>query len=531
MKLVLFLALILATTIGHASDRVNLVQSKINGTLAGILDKNDYIVIVNRMDQLDDFSMSQSTSGSVRSLPGLNVGVDEKGQVVKQDADTSSYTGDVSISIILDKAVKDETYKTIEKMIPEMAGGLRDGDEIRMSKSQLRQALRPNESPVTVNNITQPDNFSYSESLKFIALLMIGAGLFAWILGKVLSSNSGNKKPENQSSPNSPQEQKQTPHEKVLEALDLTELSPESTALYLLKCLKDNNLAPFTGWFELAPVSFQRKMFMELPAWTASHMQTVIKKTPFSEEPVSADTIYREISILEQTLKYSSEKERYFLSWFPAQSLRHVPKQFQKNVSDESRTTLWYLRPELGDFVKVESLGANEISQEPTQSHFAKTYNELKSWPSTAFSHEIQVARTVVDSWATMINSLSEFSPIESQVLQAKEKLNAEQFAELQKKVVSAETPLHFSPEKLKHWLLLVDPADYQWWLSVTKTKPTWELNQILRPMRIAMFTLASQDQAFLNWPESEKKAAASRILSQLRQVHLDEILNDAMAA
>ncbi|NJL24867.1 MAG: hypothetical protein HC902_06645 [Calothrix sp. SM1_5_4] len=96
-----------------------------------------------------------------------------------------------------------------------------------------------------------------------------------------------------------------------------------------------------------------------------------------------------------------------------------------------------------------------------------------------------------------LINQLTEFSPVASQVEQAKAKLKPEEFERLIKSVAHLKTPLDFDENQRKEWLRAVEPDDYYWWVHLHKEEPSWDLAKDLRPIRYAMFRQAAEAKIF----------------------------------
>ncbi len=118
-----------------------------------------------------------------------------------------------------------------------------------------------------------------------------------------------------------------------------------------------------------------------------------------------------------------------------------------------------------------------------------------------------------------MINQLSEFSPIESQLQQAQTKLAKADFDRLLKSVAHLKTPLSFDDSQRKEWLRQIEPHDYQWWLNMYKQTPPWDLKQDLRPMRLAMFNQSAESSMWKDWSEDQRKESATRILNGFRKI------------
>ncbi len=519
-----------------AIDRALSVHSRIEGSLRNILHRSDYLVIVNRIDQLEDGGAGAAASGQIRRLPGLGVGVDTEGRVMRNDDVVGEYNGGVSISIIIDPAVKADTFDLIQKNVSELAGGLRDVDEFRISRASLRQAPAPeNNSPqVSVNNNMSP-NSGQNDLLKQLAIGLALLGLFVWILSRLLNreKDADQKQPTRSQSADSAPQQAQAADEKAKTHKQFSELDPYLTGLYLIRAQSNRQMERVRTWAQNTDPSTQRAVLMSLPGWISSSLERTIQDAVKDKEGSKTEisSVYLEISVLEQNLRDPVEKMRALLSWFPATFLRDVPSHQRNLLSRESRVVLWYLRPELGDFVKLENESFDDAVTEPSALAVQKCFAEMELWNSKAIIGDRSQSRDPVSAMVAMINQLREFGPIESRLKQAREKLSSEDFTRLEKQIVSAKTPLKWAQPQVKDWLRQVDPQDYFWWCQMIGEEPTWKLENMLRPLRLSMFKNAQMDPIYKSWNEPQKKAAAERILAQLRSIHQVEDSKDVAAA
>lgn len=519
MKLITAFLFIIANT-AVANDRASDIQAKLVTAIGSIVSKSDFLIVVNKTDQLEDGGQSKLVSGSLKNLPGLNVGVDEKGQVVARDSGVNQYNGPVVITLLVDNAVQEETFNTLKQMLPEIAGGLRDLDEFKVRRAKLRQTNVPNQNaPVNVNNIMpQKPESQWSDSLKFFSILLLVGGLFAWLLSRLLmnkQSSPASSSP-NRESAGQTNTDKETPEEKVNWDFD-----PTVVGLYLIKSFKEKKYAPILTWSTLSTSQFQRQVLLSLPAWMSSYLQSNLDTKDFfgeiAAEPIGS--VFREITILEQNLSQNHSRKLAFLQWFPAPALRHVPKHFQKSFTAENRKTLWTLRPDLGDFVNVGNINIEDL-KDSSDHAISLCFEELAKWPSTAVIKNKDENRDIVVLLVNQLDMIREFGPLQAQIEHAQKSLSAEDYSRFLKLTASIETPLSWDQTKLREWLRQVEPQDYFWWLSLLKTKPSWKLENELRPMRKAMFQLAESNPYFQSWSEAEKKEASARMLDQLRSIH-----------
>lgn len=521
-----------------AIDRALSVHSRIEGALSNILHRSDYLVIVNRLDQLEDGGASSASTGQIRRLPGLSVGVDTAGRVMRNDEVLGQYNGGVSIAVILDPAVRDETYQLIERSISDLAGGLRDVDEFRISRAPLRQEPAPNnQAPQVAVNNNMGDPAQGNDILRQLAIGLGLLGLFIWILTRLLKAAGKDSGAANRQAPASEgakEASEQAENQKKKAEKHFAELDPFLTGLYLIRSQNSRQMDRVRTWSHSADPSTQRGVLMSLPGWISSSLektiQGAIKDTEGNREEVS--TVYLEISVLEKNLRDPDERKRALLNWFPSTFLRDVPSHQRDLLTRESRLVLWYLRPELGDFVKLENEGFDQAIEEPSIPAIQKCYAEMEAWNSKGIIGERLTNRDPVAAIVTMINQLKEFGPIESRIKQAREKLSADDFARMEKQVVWVRTPLSWTEAQVKDWLRMVDPQDYFWWCHLVGEEPAWKLENMLRPLRLSMFRNAQADLIHPGWSEAQRKAAAERILEQLRKIHQQlEDSDDALAA
>jgi hypothetical protein len=516
-------------------DRASTVHSRIESALSNILLRSDYLVIVNRLDQLEDGGSSTESTGQVRRLPGLAVGVDATGRVVRNEEASGQYSGGLSISVIIDPAVKDETYNLIQKNIPELAGGLRDTDEFRITRASLRQPPPPNSAApqVAVNNSVGDSKSANSDLLRQLAVGFAMLGLLIWVLSRMLNMHKQAQNPSSPSANPLGSDAEKESSEKERANKHIAELDPTLTGLYLIRCQNQRQSDRLRGWVHAADPSAMRAVILALPGWISSTLEKTLRETIKDSSSPRADVsvVYLEISVLEKNLRDPMEKTRALLSWFPAMYLRDVPSHQRDQLSRGSRMVLWYLRPELGDFVKLDGESFDTALVEPTPEAIQKCYDEMSNWTSKAIIGDRSAKRDTVDSLARMINQMREFGPIESRVKQAREKLSPDDFARLEKQIAWVRTPLSWNSSQLKDWLRVVDPQDYMWWCQVLGESPSWNMAELLRPLRLSMFQNAEQDPLYKQWPEPLRKQAAERILNQIRVVQLEQESGDEISA
>lgn len=519
-SLLLISALLLVNLPAFAIDRVQLVQSKLQTSLSAILPRTDFIVIVNRVDSLEDGGTAQTVDGSVKMLPGLQLGVDSKGEIVRGDQGASSYNGPVSIQVMVEEKVRPETFKTIKNLIPEIVGGVRDDDEIKVTTGPLRQAptVMNNSTPqITIQN--SPDRNQTQENIKFLALLLVTGGLFFWFLSKLNFGDKFDRQSGANPSPYRSGESEDTARSAEVAPADFSVLDPEAVGLFLLREVRQENPAAWLKWLKSAPSLHQREVFKHLPSWVLAYLQDLIttEDEQMDAEELSLHSLFNKIVLIEQSFKTPSQKKKAFLQWFPAKCLRFVPKKYQSALSDRSKIVLWSLRPDLGNLVRSDSLPLDQAMTEPTDTDLEFCHQELFSFPSVTLEQAANETKDVVLRWANMINQLTEFSPIESQLHQAELKLSSIEYARLLRSVAHLTTPFEFNESTRREWLRTIEADDYYYWLHLVKTTPGWQLENELRPMRLAMFRESELAKVHESWSEEDRKRSGARILHGFR--------------
>lgn len=540
MKFLIAALIILFQVSVWAADRAANIQGRLSSSLGNILPTSDFLVIVNRLDQLEDGGQAEVVLGTARPLPGLTLSVDSKGNIVRQDMGASNYNGPVSISLLIDRNVRSETYELIRKEIADLAGGLRDLDEFRINRGVLRQAPipNPNQSSITINQPKSDDTAkAWTDTLKLMALFVILGGLFLW-----MSSRRQDTKPSTAGTANSMGnlgEKMAAEHRDSsgdVEKVGFKDIPAEVVSLFLLRAIKDRQTDKLQIWLNTSTPSEQRSILMTLPSWVSVGFEKVIQQMIDSDvkrrilgEEVPAElavtrekvvSLYREMSVLERNLREKVDYQKSFLMWFPPHFVREVGHSYKTRLSENSKRLLWSMRPDLGEMVRMDADLNSDIHKLITDGEVTACYEELCSWKSSVFA-ENNLSKDAVQIWSHIINELSEFGAIKSQLSQAQGQLSAEQYALLERRTVGIKSPLVWGDEMRRKWLLEVSPEDYVYWTSLVDATPSWNLDSELRPLRRAMFRTATQAELHKSWDESAKKAAALRLLSQFRKIQL----------
>lgn len=540
LRAVLISTLVLLSGSVLAIDRAVLVQSKISATLSSILPQTDFLVIVNRAESLDATSGVTSLEAQAKPLPGLNLGVSPNGDVVPQGSSGSSYLGPIIARIVIDEKVSQKTYKLIESLMTEIAGGAQDADEVTITRSELRQDQKTaeNRPQITINN-NSSDKDSQKENLKFISLFLVTAGLLFWILSRLAAKRDNNERQSGHSgASNNDKGAEAAVKRKPSNEVDFTILDPQAVAVYLVKSLREDKMEKVSLWRKSAGSTQERQVYGHLPTWMLSYFHQKLQKyqellgeaengklAEVAESSSLAADLFSEMVLAEQGLRTDSAKARTFLEWFSPEALRFVPTGEREKVSQRTKAVLWFLRPDLGFFSESNDPISDPYSDrnEVPNEDLVQAFAELRTLSTNEFERRTTEKVDAVARWAMAINKLTEFSPIDSQLEQAAKKLEAKDFGRLKALVVHAQTPLEFSAQERKDWLRFLDAEDFIWWKKIINHDPEWKLEDDLRNLKLAAFRQAEEENGVSDWTEAMKKQASARLLESIRKVRFRE--------
>lgn len=530
------IVLILTATVAHAAaDRSQLVQARLHSTLSSVLSKNDYVVIVNKIEALDDSLQSLPSSNMVKTLPGLNLGIDQLGRIVRQDEGGAGYYGGVAVQIVIDEAVNPRTYKLIEDLIPEIMGGLREDDEFRVTRGKLRQPLpvtASNAPMITINNAqSEPSQASQMQDhLKLLALALVGLGVILWMLSRSKGRSDKKSRDDQAAMKAAANNEKQ----RVEEPADYSILDAKAVSLFLLRELKERNYANYMIWKKASTPAFKRDVFRNYPAWIVSYLQNNPNlnvepeaTTPGLENETNRRSeeeinLFEQMTLFEQVIRESKNQNIFFLKYFPAEALRFVPKEELSQLSPRTKKTIWLLRQDLGGMTTLSSEELRNLTGKVSEEEIEHAYNEFCNFNLRDFITD----QNVLDMNAlfkSQILALREFSAISTKLSEAQGVLSQEEYETLRRNVAHVELPFLMTPTQQKAWVKNIEPEDYYWWTSLVKKQPSWRLEDYLRPMRLEMFRQSAEAQNYRNWTEEQKKKSSERVLlSMVRVLHQD---------
>lgn len=524
-NLVILFAISLFSFTASAGDRVMEVQSRVTAAMGNILDKKEYLVVVNRIDSLDAVG-GQAVVGHVRALPGLRVGVDEEGQVVVKDGLNAAYSGPVSVTVVIDNEVEMETYRAIETLLPEIMGGARGGDEIKIKRAVLKQPAEEPQPQVVINNAPpqiDPKQLSGSGDLiKIGALFFLGLGAMLWMLSRRPGDSPAHPRthPRSEPSHDKSDSKKGDWNPTAFDGFD-----PEVLGLYLLKCVSDGDVVRARCFLGSATPTVQKAALSAMPSWCASHCLEKIERKENAPEGtgVDPDAILRELTVLEKTVKDDpTAKATALIQWIPAEAMNNVHPESLAAPSDATRYAVISLRPDLARSFKYDENDALVAGLVFNAKAIAEAGAELHKWKT-----RLVVARnaktSVVDAMAGIINQTQSFNEIDQKLRNIQKKLSKLDWEALQPKIVSRGTFLDLTDLQKKDLLRAMEPADFFYLVKELNECGDWQLDGLLRPKRLAAFRAAETLDIHLEWTDEQKAAANGRVLQQLRAVCLGE--------
>lgn len=530
MKTLLFiLATMFVTVSALAGDRVVETQSRITGALAGILPKTDYLVVVNKIDALD-VSNGTVVSGNVRSLPGLRVGVDDEGQVVVKDAGDAAYSGPVSVTVVIDSDVKIETYRAIETLLPEIMGGSRSGDEVKLKRAVLRQPEEEKAPQIVVNNAPAPlpdTSKSTNDFYKISAVFFVGLGLLLWMMSR-RQNDSGERKTRSQNDYHGRGDDKGDGGELKSNRWDpaaFDGFDPEILGLFVLKSIFEKDIDRVRSFFRESTPATQKAALGSLPSWLASHCLEQIEPKE-GERPgkhVNPEMIMREITVMEKAMQADpSAKSSAFIQWIPAESMGKVHPENLAAPSDETRYAIISLRPDLARAFRYDENDALISGMIFNAKAIVAANKEMTQW-RTRLGVTRSAKTTVVEAMAGIINRTETFAEVETKLRGIQKKMAKIDWDALQPRIVSVATFEALTEMQKKDFLRAVDPSDYYFIVSSLNVAFDWELDKLLRPKRLASFRAAEHINVHEQWSEDQKREASARALNHLRAVFLGE--------
>ena len=526
--LITIFVFLIAGTSAWAGDRVLDVQSRLATALSGILPKTDFMVIVNRIDVLD-LASGTAASGVVRNLPGLRVGVDEEGQVVVKDGQGSAYTGAVSVTVVIDQAVKPETVRAIETLLPEIMGGARGGDEVKLKRAVLRQTVEEKTPEVVVNNMAppaDPDKSSSMDLVKVGALFFLGLGALLWLMSRKTEETSDRKR-----TPDSRARGEREPPQLRSERWDpaaFEGFDAEIVGLFILKCVHENDFNRARSYFAEATPIAQRQALAALPSWLASHCleRLELKENERDFKRINPETILRELTVMERSMKDDiSAKASALIQWIPAEAMMKVHPESLAAPTDETRYAIISLRPDLARSFNYDENDALVSGMIFNAKAIIAAQKEMSAW-KTRMVVPRNAKQTVVMAMAGIINRIESFVEIDVKLKSIQRKMSKLDWDAMQSKIVTRGTFDSLNELQRKDFLRLCDPADYFFIVDSLNVAYDWRIENLLRPKRLAAFRAAESLKSHEAWDDETKRQAQLRVLTHLRTVFLGEQTN-----
>lgn len=531
LKTILIFLISILSRPGWAGDRVLEVQSRVTAALSGILPKTDYMVVVNKIDSLDNMG-GQVVNGVIRNLPGLRVGVDEDGQVVIKDGQQQAFSGPISLTVVIDSKVANGTYRAIETLLPEIMGGSRGGDEIKLKKAELRQEVEDPAPQVVINNAApQIDPKAISGSNEFYrmgALFLVGLGAILWMISRK-QSDQPSKSLRSAADPYLEPRRNNTKQDglpadgwepKIFESFD-----SEIVGLYILKCVQDGDIDKARSFFSASSPLAQKTALSSIPGWCASYCVDALasKENMKLVNQVDPETILREMSVMERALKVeAAAKASALIQWIPVEAMAKVHPESLASPSDNTRYAIISMRPDLAKSFRYDEHDALVSGLVYSAKAIIEAAAEMNTWRSNLVMGKSSKV-TVIEAMAGIVNQLETFIEIEVKLLLIKEKMSNLDWEEMQSKIVTAETFEKVSDLQKKDFLRIVEPADFQYVRKTLGYAANWPIDSLLRPKRLAAFRKAERMNAHVDWTKDEQRDAGARVLKCLRISYLGE--------
>ena len=500
-----------------ASDRSSEVYGRIQSSLAGFLDREAFVVIVKKGEDFAGAATAQKAVGVATDLPGLQVAVDTEGNLIQKNDDVNSYKGPVDITVLIDQTIHEDTYKTIEDLLPEIIGTENVADSISISRALLKQVVPASQPEIVIQNGVPQDQSSSPSSMKFLAILLFGAGILLWIFGR--KSDNNNTSPSERAASYAPPSPAQQESADIATKTLSQFYSHEVLAYYLLK--HSGNEEKCSAFVNLLSLGEQKETVQQFPIWLAQHFTGVWNQNSDEssgfEDELSIEIVNRELALLDREISSDNAKQEFFIQNFPWKALDAAYKD-QKTLSNNALMSLWQYRPEASRLFG-QSQGLNvEVLTSETDGNVPELFKELWNLDSQVSAKQ-KSQRDPVQVWSSVINQMESFTQVNEQLLNAQKKLAPEQYSSLEDQVVTEESIFKLSEKETKEWLRIVEPADLVWFLSTLSKQPSWDFESLVRPMRLAMIKGSQQEQVHTDWDSSNIEHASSRILGSLRLV------------
>jgi hypothetical protein len=530
------------------ADRSQTVHSRLVSSLSGFLSPSEFLVIVKKAEDLLEAGSESQAVGIVRSLPGLTVSVDSRGELVKQDGVENSYTGPLDISVVIDVGVKEETYQTVQKLVPEIMGTLNEADSIKVSKALLKQPPPVINTPpqvVVQNNLgttdkdLQAQEAARKDLMRMLAIALGGMGFLLWINGRRRKNDNINEQKGRtetaQSSKNMNDEMvsKNTIEKEAQVKEVLGSFSGETVSFYLLKLFKEDRKDFLFSTSQWTSLNFQKTLLLSLPGWLSQYFLKTWNSLAeeFKENPpelVSPEVVIRELAIFEKEMSSPSRKNRILIETFPAEALSGFESKLA-NLPQKVVMELWNQRPDTAKYLDLSQVDLSKNDEATTDDMGAEIVFEAL-WQLDADAVVRRARISPVQKWSGFINKMATFAEVEKQLQKAKEVLATQDFNLVFEKCYHFGTFSKLTTDETRAFLRDVDAADLAWLYDNFTVKPEWNLESLLRPIRLAMIKDALSQKSHLSWNESDIKEASTRVMALLKETRDNEKTQKAAA-
>ena len=532
--LVIMLTLLGSVGVARAQDRSQSVRTRLNSALSGILSSTDYMVIVRKSDESQEV-VNESSSATLRALPGLSAAVDTQGRPVKTGS-ASYYAGPVAITVVFDANVKADTVEAFKNLIPDIMGRSDDRDAIKISRAVLRQPpVAAEKAPTLVvqnmgNKTPDEGALGMANLVKIFSLILISTGLLTWLFGR---RESGSKS----SPPMSPAKSELPKEDSVPVAVEesmqgaLASFDPRMLGLYLLKVLHQNERNKFKAITDEAPLSLQRKVLSTLPTWISKYLLDQWKVSSGtsdatggnSETTIEPASVIRELSLLEKDLAGDAlAVAKLFLEFFPVSALQ-TALQHGAELDPNLAMRLWLVRPDVVACIKMDDVDPGQAPDKLSDDDLRDCYEGLWALKTSSVlqvsfpKEELKISR-----WSALLNALDTFEDVRTQWEKLKASMVGDELQRLESKVVSWESLKGLSGSMLKDFLRRIDSRDLAWVMTEAGADLKWDLAALMRPLRFKMYQQLMQEK--IEFTDEERRQASKRVLALLRECSKEQM-------
>jgi hypothetical protein len=311
----------------------------------------------------------------------------------------------------------------------------------------------------------------------------------------------------------------------------LKSFDSEVVAFYMLTILESKAFEKFFVLARNSSFSFQKSVLMSLPVWVSSYLISEWSRLDKQFEgrvdlDVSVDSVVRELSLLEKDMASDATvRQDRFLSAFPLPALKEA-LDHGESLKPNDLILLWSVRPELPSFFDSIDLDPTDVKGSLTKTESTKLFEVLWS-----LRPESKAGRTVlskVSRWAEVINGVKTLAEVDDQLAKAALKLSASEVGELRRQVAGWHSFADLSGEPLREFLRTTEAGDLCWVMGQVEASKTWDIEKLMRPMRLVMLRDALKQLQYKEWDSDQLALASQRVLTALRspQVSAGKKLN-----